>query len=82
MRLFALYNLLLGTDLLPDDKTQALSKLKAFADDKCCNFFSVVGLKTAGYQHFLLFLQCFHYASLGGGGGGVKNRHCAVNRFI
>ena len=55
---------------LPDDKILDWSKLKAFADYK----FSITKLKipvfdrvenivgkgeNAGYQHFLLFLQCF-----------------------
>ena len=59
---------------LPDDKILAMSKLKACADD---NFnlakilhFSLIKKKTlwekeknAGYQHFLLFPQCFQKAS-------------------
>ena len=62
---------------LPNDKIVDLSKLKAFADDKLNvtqklkfplgrveNF---VGKgENAGYQHFLLFPQCFLKASLSG----------------
>ena len=55
---------------LPNDKFLDWSKLKAFADDKLndakmmISFFDIVentGGKgeNAGYQHFLLFLQCF-----------------------
>ena len=62
---------------LPNDKILDLSKLKAFADDKINvteklkfvlgrveNF---VGKgENAGYQHFLLFLQCFQKVSFTG----------------
>ena len=59
---------------LPDDKIVALTKLKAFADDK----FSVAEMmisfrdrlenieekgENADYQHFLLFPQCFQKVS-------------------
>ena len=55
---------------LPNDKFLDWSKLKAFADDKNkCNFKTefilgwvenIVGKgENAGYQHFLLFQQCF-----------------------
>ena len=55
---------------LPSDTILDWSKLKAFADDKInvtekVNLFwgrveNIVGKeKNAGYQHFLLFLQCF-----------------------
>ena len=57
-------------NFLPDDKVLDLSKLKAFADDKIdvteiLKFVSrrvenIVGKgENAGYQHFLLFPQCF-----------------------
>ena len=61
---------------LPDDKLLDLSKLKTFADDKInvtlkLKFASgrvaknIVGKgENAGYQHFLLFPQCFQKASL------------------
>ena len=60
-------------DPLPDDKILALSKLEAFADDnynmaKAIKFvfhrvenFEGKG-ENAGYQDFLLFLQCFQKA--------------------
>ena len=59
---------------LPDDKILDLSKLKAFADDKINltqNFKFVLERieniagkgENAGYQHFLLFPQCFQRAS-------------------
>ena len=59
---------------LPDDKILPLSKLRAFADDN----FSVAQIakfffnrvenivekgENAGFQHFLLFPQCFQEAS-------------------
>ena len=55
---------------LPNDKILALTKFKVFADDKIIvtqkwNFVlgrveNIVGKgETAGYQHFLLFPQCF-----------------------
>ena len=55
---------------LPDDKILALSKLKASADDipnvtqnikfDCHRVESIVRKgENAGYQHFLLFPQCF-----------------------
>ena len=55
---------------LPDDKILDWSKLTAFADDKfkvTKMRFSLFGRventggkgENAGYQHFLLFLQCF-----------------------
>ena len=59
---------------LPDDKILDWSKLEAFADDKLnvakitiSVFESVENIvgkgENAGYQHFLLFLQCFQEAS-------------------
>ena len=59
---------------LPNDKIVDWSKLKAFADDKRkvtekLKFVlgmveNIVGKReNAGYQHFLLFLQCFHKTS-------------------
>ena len=62
------------TNSLPNDKILDWSKLKGFADDKI-NVIQklkfVVGLlenivgkgENAGYQHFLLFPQCFRKAS-------------------
>ena len=58
---------------LPDDKILGLSKLKAFADDKLNvtqnakvvyhRIENIVGKEeNAGYQHFLLFPQCFQKA--------------------
>ena len=55
---------------LPDDKVLGLPKLKAFADDKLNvtqnikfvfhRIENIVGKEeNAGYQHFLLFPQCF-----------------------
>ena len=54
----------------PNDKFSDLSKLKAFADDKINvreklkfvlgSMENIVGKgENAGYQHFLLFTQCF-----------------------
>ena len=56
--------------LLPDDKSLDWYKLKAFADDKIIvtkdikvvfhRIENTVGKEeNAGYQHFLLFPQCF-----------------------
>ena len=60
-----------------NDKISDWSKFKAFADDKInetekLKFIlerieNIVGKgKTAGYQHFLLFTQCFQKASYTG----------------
>ena len=60
--------------LLPNDKNLDLSKLKAFADDKINvthklkfavgRVENIVGKgENAGYQHFLLFSQCFQKAT-------------------
>ena len=57
----------------PDDKILGLPNLKAFADDKSNvtqnikvvfhRLENIVGKEeNAGYQHFLLFPQCFHKA--------------------
>ena len=59
---------------LPNDKILEWSTLKAFADDKLKvakimisvldSIENIVGKgENAGYQHFLLFLQCFQKAS-------------------
>ena len=59
----------------PNDKFLDWSKLKAFVDDKIDvteNLKSVLGRvenivgkgTNAGYQHFLLFLQCFQKATI------------------
>ena len=58
---------------LPDDKILDLTKLKAFADDKLNVTQNIKGVfhrienivgkeENAGYQHFLLFPQCFQRA--------------------
>ena len=60
---------------LPNDKFSDWSKLKAFADDKLNlteklkleleRVENIVGKgENAGYQHFLLFPQCFQKASI------------------
>ena len=60
--------------LYENDKTLEVTKLKAFADDKIhvaqmmISVFdrveNIVGKReNAGYQHFLLFPQCFRKAS-------------------
>ena len=63
---------------VPDDKILPLSKLKAFADDnfdvaQIVKFFSsrvekniVEKGENAGFQHFLLFPQCFQKVSFSG----------------
>ena len=62
---------------LPNDKILDQSELKAFADDKInvnknLKFVfgqveNIVGKgENAGYQHFLLFPQCFQKASFSG----------------
>ena len=62
---------------LPNDKILDWSKLKAFADDKINvtvklkfslgRVENIVGNgENAGYQHFLLFPQCFQKASYTG----------------
>ena len=61
---------------LPNDKILDWSKLKAFADDKInvnekLKFGmgkeeNIVGKENAGYQHFLLFPQCFQKPSVSG----------------
>ena len=61
-------------NLLPDDKLQALSKLKAFADDNfnvaqtVQDFFerlenTVEKEENVGYKNFLLLPQCFQWTS-------------------
>ena len=63
-------SLLLAANSLPNDKILDWSKLKAFADDKIKateklkfglgRVENIVGKgENAGYQHFLLFPQCF-----------------------
>ena len=74
MLLFMLYN------SLPDDQFLDWSKLKALADDKISviqklNFWlgrveNIVGKgENAGYQHVLLFPQCFQKLSFSGSCG-------------
>ena len=57
---------------LPDEKNLGLPKLKAFVDDKLTvtqnvkvvvhRIENIVGNEeNAGYQHFLLFPQCFRW---------------------
>ena len=71
---------------LPDDKISALTKFKAFADDKIIvtqklkivlgRVESIVGKgENAGYQHFLLFPHCFSKAFFS---RGVKSRDRVV----
>ena len=66
---------------LPNDKIFCLSKLKAFADDKINEtqklryilewIENIVGKgENAGYQHFLLFPQCFQKSSFSGSSKG------------
>ena len=61
----------------PNDKISNLSKLKAFTDDKInVPLMTILVFKwvenivrkgeNAGYQHFLLFPQCFQKASSSG----------------
>ena len=68
---------------LPNDKTLDQSSLKDFADDKMnatykMNFAmerveNIVGKgENAGYQHFLLFPQCFQKRPL------CQGQHCVV----
>ena len=64
-------------NFLPNDKVLDWSKLKAFADDKLnlaekLKFIlgrveNIMGKgENAGYQHFLIFPQCFQKASITG----------------
>ena len=64
----------LSVNSLPNDKILDLTKFKAFADDKIILTqklkFMLEGLENifgkgenAGYQHFLLFQQCFQKLS-------------------
>ena len=66
-----------GFNSLPNDKILSLSSLKTFADDKfnvaqmMISLFdsleNIVGKgENAGYQHFLLFPQCFQKLSVSG----------------
>ena len=66
-------SILIHLNPLPDNKISGLPKLKAFADDKLNvtqnvkvvfhRIESIVGKEeNAGYQHFLLFPQCFQKA--------------------
>ena len=53
---------------LPNDKILDQSNSKAFTDDNLCAVQLMICLPVwveniAGYQHFLLFLQCFQKAS-------------------
>ena len=63
-----------GFNSIPNDKNRDWSALKPFADDTfniakimifvCDRVENIVGKgENAGYQHFLLFLQCFQKAS-------------------
>ena len=71
---------------LKNDKILHLSKFKAFADDKIIltqklkfvlgKVKNIVGKgENAGYQHFLLFPQCFQKAFFP---RGVKSWYCMV----
>ena len=70
----------------PNDKNLDWTKLKAFADDKINvnetlklvfgRVENIVGKgENAGYQHFLLFPQCFQKLSLS---GSLKSQDCVV----
>ena len=78
-----------GVNPLPNDKILVWSKLKAYADDKIIvteKLKIVLGRienivekgENAGYQHFLLFPQCFQKAYY----GVVKSRDCVVKGLI
>ena len=71
---------------LPNDKILAWSKLEAFADDKYDDFKIMISPfirlektvgegENAGYQHFLLFSQCFPKPPFL---GVVKSQDCVV----
>ena len=71
------FSLTVKFDPLPENKVLDWSKLKAFADHKIDvteklkivleRLENIVGkVENAGYQHFLLFPQCFHKASFTG----------------
>ena len=77
---------LVSLNPLPDNKILGLPKFKAFADDKSNGnqnitvvfhrIENIVGKEeNAGYQHFLLFPQCFQKAFFL---QCVKSRHCVV----
>ena len=77
-------------DSLPNDKILDATKLKAFADDKInlvqlmISVFdrveNIVGKgENAGYQHFLLFPQCFQKTSFL---GVVKSQDCVVKSLL
>ena len=71
MQCLASYNALQRyINSLPNDKSLDVTKLKAFAEDKLNVARMMISLldrventvgkgENAGYQHFLLFLQCF-----------------------
>ena len=72
-----LLNIMFSVNPLPDDKILNLSKLKAFAGEKINvseklkypygRVENIVGKgENAGYQHFLLFPQCFQKATFSG----------------
>ena len=79
--------ILLFLNPLPDDKILALSKLKAFADDKLyvtqkikIAFYGIENIVEKGekaeHKHFLLFpLIRLSFV------GGVKRHHCLIKRF-
>ena len=63
-----------GFNSFPDDKNLTMSKLKAFADDKINVTYMIIFVfdrvenivgkgENAGYQHSLLFPQCFGKSS-------------------
>ena len=67
--LSCLHQILISINPLPNDKVLDMTKLKVFADDKL-NVARMIPLldrventvrkgENAGYQHFLLFLECF-----------------------
>ena len=71
---FRVANTWVGLNPFPNDKISDVTKLKAFADDKLKIREKVISLfdrventvgkgENAGYQHFLLFPQCFQKPS-------------------
>ena len=84
--IFVHHNLQIMTHSFPNNKILNWSKLKAFADDTLKVAKMMISLndrventvgkgENAGYQHFLLFQQCFSKAFLF---RVVKSRDCVV----
>ena len=85
---FVPFNLFQSLNSLPNDKILDWSKLKAFADDKITvieklwfvlgRIENIVGKgENAGYQHFILFPQCFQKVSYKSAGW-LKVRTCVL----